>query len=793
MKLSKERLSVEKSPAFWVITIFMGLYFMIAPFYRGLFVGNTATFEGPIYSAVIITTIVMMIIALQWLRNWELTTHRDILVLLVWFIPLSFWFSSFGAASKHLAINEVYIKVMWAAFFVIGAYFTGNKFRLSLFQYLLVGSGYFIVAYGFLNWFGNIEYPDAILSGRRLSNVFQYPNAYAAYLIGLFVAALILVRNETKSYLRLLHGSMMVPILLSFLLTLSRGGASIFPVILILYLVFMSLRSQIITLLNILVAGIAALLLFNPLMNIRAILAEDFSLQRSLFGWFLLILASILSGAAMFWIEKWSSRHSPAVDKHSFGWKNIIIPFVLVILILSSVALLTNSTTIANLLPDEISKRIAGLSTDSNSVFQRNTFVKDALRIVKDYPLLGTGGGGWQSLYNSYKSYPYTSTQAHNFYIQYLVEAGILGSIIFLSIMAYILYVFLRSVFADRSISHRKLVFFFFAVSILAHSILDFDMSYVYLSSIVMFALGVLVSDEGNPINVLTKLKNTKKNTTRFVRFGCSILLIAVSTILLIQTVSAKKANSSYSKAVEIAVNTGNYSEFSVHLDDAVKRQPNHPEYSLFKADVLMQLYQQMNNELILEQAEQLLDHIGKREPYNSSVLEGQYNLHLLRDNTARALEITEFALSVDPWAIHLYERAAILNVVMGVQAIEMGLESNQYFHKVIDIRDYIEEKNKSFETLPKSVARAGRDFRVNRIIVSQTGKALYFLGDYEASAAYLKQYLTRKLDTVENREIVRFYLASLMKQGKNNKTWTDRLYEADQNEKDYLNSLLQF
>jgi hypothetical protein len=181
----------HKSIIFWLIMAFVVLFMFIAPFYKGLFNGGSWTFEGPIYWSVMWSSIVLLLISIYFFKHWILEDTRDVLSILIWLIPLSYLISSWNAASYHSAINGVYIHVMYAVFFLIGLYFTRSKLGFSIVQYSIVGSGYMLVIYGFLNWFGNVEYKDAIL-GNRLSNVFQYPNTYAAYLIALLFATLFL-------------------------------------------------------------------------------------------------------------------------------------------------------------------------------------------------------------------------------------------------------------------------------------------------------------------------------------------------------------------------------------------------------------------------------------------------------------------------------------------------------------------------------------------------------------------------------------------------------------------------
>lgn len=72
------------------------------------------------------------------------------------------------------------------------------------------------------------------------------------------------------------------------------------------------------------------------------------------------------------------------------------------------------------------------------------TFYKDAVKVLKDYPIIGAGGGAWASIFEKYQNNPYSSRQAHSFVMQYLVETGLLGFIIFVAFLIFIFYKYIR-------------------------------------------------------------------------------------------------------------------------------------------------------------------------------------------------------------------------------------------------------------------------------------------------------------------------------------------------------------
>lgn len=97
-------------------------------------------------------------------------------------------------------------------------------------------------------------------------------------------------------------------------------------------------------------------------------------------------------------LENWSSRKRDI----------LLIPLGSVALV-AIVAFLLIGTSAKSILPDNMETRLENINFQQHSVLERITFYKDAMKVVKDYPILGAGGGGWSSLYEHYQNNPYTS------------------------------------------------------------------------------------------------------------------------------------------------------------------------------------------------------------------------------------------------------------------------------------------------------------------------------------------------------------------------------------------------
>lgn len=133
---------------------------------------------------------------------------------------------------------------------------------------------------------------------------------------------------------------------------------------------------------------------------------------------------------------------------------------------------------------EAILSRFENLTVDK-SFNTRILFISDGLKILKDWWLIGAGGGAWSLLNFKYQSYLYWSTQTHNYPLQVLIETGVIGFTFLAMLVIFIVISFIK-LFRKRECdktneSILKVAVFTSFVFLFLHSVIDFDFS---LSSI---------------------------------------------------------------------------------------------------------------------------------------------------------------------------------------------------------------------------------------------------------------------------------------------------------------------
>lgn len=168
-------------------------------------------------------------------------------------------------------------------------------------------------------------------------------------------------------------------------------------------------------------------------------------------------------------------------------------------------------------IPEGIVSRVMSINLTDNSSQARIIFSMDALRLVKQNPILGSGGDGWATTYKTVQTYPYWSKHVHNYFLQMMVEIGLLGIMLFGGFIGFIIYAYIRykrsDETLDRTLSDTLAIAIF---AILGHAMIDFDLSLVSVAITLWALFGLFASTiysvEKDEDILMSKLgKNTRK------------------------------------------------------------------------------------------------------------------------------------------------------------------------------------------------------------------------------------------------------------------------------------------
>ncbi|MBW4081596.1 O-antigen ligase family protein [Paenibacillus sp. S150] len=748
--------NVEKiSGPVWALVVAFIVFLVWTPFQVGLFNGQQIDFEKPLYVSALLSGLMLLVWMGLYYKKFKLEEQRDLVVAASILLPVTYALSLFVAVSHYMAMNILFVQSMYIAIFIIALYLLKQKQLNVVIQNAILAISYFIVGFGLLNWLGSWKlagglvgwfsntvrggkYLDAVMTdsnGLRLTSIFQYANTYAAFLMAfLFVAVFALVRSK-KWYGTLTHGFMLVPIIVSLLLTLSRGGLVMLPVVFIVLLLFLKPAQQILWIIQLGIAGIGSLAVTSPLTNLGTELNAAFTSSAALKGWAYLLGASAVVAVLGWLVQRFVA---PWLQKKLGSWETrklagLWLPLLSVVLV-GIIAFLLIGTSVRSILPANMETRLENINFQQHSVLERITFYKDAMKVIKDYPILGAGGGGWTSLYEQYQNNPYTSRQVHNFFLQYLIEVGIVGFIVFMGFIGYIFYKYIRAYLKrEKDEFHNGFFFFIIALSILLHSLLDFNLSYAFMGILVFVGLaGIGVAMDSRPLR--------RNWNTPGLRFGYLAVLAIGTAFMLFLSISAISSGSAAVKAKQLMGVSQSYEELKAPLIDTLKDRPYHPEAAAYLSAMDQQVYGQTQDEQYLEEAYSVLTRALKDEPYNKNLLKQLASYYDLKNQSELAFALYRDNAAKFNWDIDWYDALISRSVALANAAITQNddAKKQEYLTTGLDAFKHVADGVEHLKTLPPEQLQ-GRPFSVTPTIALNAAKLQQLSGQEDDIVATLQ------------------------------------------------------
>jgi O-antigen ligase len=130
--------------------------------------------------------------------------------------------------------------------------------------------------------------------------------------------------------------------------------------------------------------------------------------------------------------------------------------------------------------PDQLIARFADMAaTNKISGDGRMHFWTQTLTLISAYPVFGVGLGGYEAAFRRYqKTETFLDVDfAHNDYLQYLAELGLIGFLLLAAVVALVVWKGSRAIFYARAESHYLAIACVGSLSaILLHSFVDFNM-----------------------------------------------------------------------------------------------------------------------------------------------------------------------------------------------------------------------------------------------------------------------------------------------------------------------------
>lgn len=308
-------------------------------------------------------------------------------------------------------------------------------------------------------------------------------------------------------------------------------------------------------------------------------------------------------------------------------------------------------------IPEDILARIMSINITTDSSQARIIFSKDALSLVKANPILGSGGDGWATTYKSVQTYPYWSKHVHNYFLQMMVEIGILGFLVFIGFLVSIIYAYIMYKKRYSDINNSMADTLIIAIlAILGHAMIDFDLSLVSVAITLWALIGILTSiiysGEKEKGILISRLDENAKKIT-FV----PILLISLALFI---SISAYMGTVFVDRSIA-AQDKDDIDGLQKNMERANTLDPYNTKYKLELINIYF--YQNTNNpdpginygNMAKSVADRLIK-IGKNDPVVvSNVAQSYLTMGLIEEG----IELTDKVIDLQPITIEAYIQKA--------------------------------------------------------------------------------------------------------------------------------------
>lgn len=148
-----------------------------------------------------------------------------------------------------------------------------------------------------------------------------------------------------------------------------------------------------------------------------------------------------------------------------------------------------------------INQRLSSLNAEDYSLSSRFRFYKHAIESIIEKPIFGVGNGNWE-IYSIDKdandiigyTVPY---HVHNDYLEISAESGIIGGVLYFSIIFYLLFLLLRSILRKRSLNQDfsyEIVLVLAILSYMIDATFNFPSSRPYQQITLLFLLSIVMA-----------------------------------------------------------------------------------------------------------------------------------------------------------------------------------------------------------------------------------------------------------------------------------------------------------
>ncbi|WP_031514146.1 O-antigen ligase family protein [Desulfofalx alkaliphila] len=788
----------------------MILILLISPYFRGLF------FREDYFTVHLLSIVLLLALLVKYFLDKDIYLPNRAVDIILWGLPVAYFLSLFVAADPGLARDELLRNIHYVVIYYILLITMITRVHRYIALNVIVITAVWTALYGYGVAMSTWEFNDAVLWGwsSRIASVYQYPNTLAAILgAGIFISLVMAlktyyknqelievdtIKTTTATALYLAASTLMFSV---FILTYSRGAWLVFAVVYGISLLIVPLRDKVPYIVYTAISFVPAMLVYikaNSIMsatfqvNVRN---QEMAIPEG--GW-LVLLGAIATAIVLSAIYSFIHHQSKDNNKKLLISQAATMVVMIVIFTAGMVYVAPSIAPTSEEEPHILQTLINRVETfqsveEDSSASTRLVFYEDAVKIYKDHPILGAGGGAWNALFEKYQGYSYYSTQAHIYYLQVAAETGTLGIITLTVIVTAFLVTAGLLYWRTRHQNNYLLIAIILAFFMLmGHNFLDFNMSYsayaviIWLLMAIVFreAIGLDEKDAGDAftsklVALINKpILNNKHHSIALAVLSCIILV--ANALPAIAHSSLKQANQAMAQG-ELLIGK---------IEQAYKLDSKNIDATIRYTAVLNSLGQASQDKAMQNKAIETLTKLEKSAPYSSKTKLALADLHYQNGNINEAIQVLENALEVAPYNPNIYSALIKYSYYLA----ETNLINNKGKREVEEnlqlFAHYYEQKVAVLQELEETGKRGNRPFNITREDMLYQAKANYLQGDYKESLNLLNA--AHKDKNLQGETVV--WLAACYKKlgdEGNHRKWLKTAVEQNENNKQRIEELI--
>lgn len=683
----------------WILYIGLGVVLFILPYPRGLFFAREIV---PVQIGCFALFILWSYLKILKKEKIEINSFLMISVMLlpvVYILPLLF-----GVAASHYgALTYIFRYLTYMVVFLMLSDITKTRKDIFLWLNILGISGIIAAILGIdaglgLKLNNLFKFNGVIDEYGRVRGVLQYSNSFGAYMGIIFFILIGLSLITEKKSLKVFYSAAQVLPLIALLMTVSRGAIVFVPVIYLLFILLIPTKEKRLEVILSSIAPIIISLLSGKMLTemVHPILkGEGAGLIQK--GWIITVIAFVAAYILSFVLLKALA----VLSKVSTKVYQIGIAAMGVIGVVGGVVLFT-SGLYQKILPEFLVQRFTQIGSLADITSGRNNFYRDGLRMLKDKWLLGGGGNAWSAMYRKYQSYFYGSSEAHSLPLQFWLETGLVGIIVFVFFILALFILYLKNRKSENGIELTVLLIP--VLMLLSHSIVDFNFSYVSLPIMSFALLGCMAG--------LKEREDLSFSITAWMPLVLGIVLIIFPISWQIGRNYAVKATAimkQEDKKADDLLDAIDYMEKAVdfngwNTDYMVREGDPQDGDLLYDLNTLYKhlydLVEQNDPEnigLVVQKQAALYQKAYKLEPYNPFIAMQYAQLVLQNGNIEEGLAVVEKAWTLNPMFEGRYQEVAQAYLAVGEFYIKQENKeaAKPYLERVLQVEKDLEETNK--------------------------------------------------------------------------------------------------